>query len=518
MNNRSSNVFKIFAGVISIFSSIWLAILIKPNTLPLTYIQNQYDVLIILFSTWFTISMLFKKYTLGAKRDLRRILPVIFRTNLIIVGITTLIMFALRELDLSRFVLFTSMLIGTILEIVFFISYKQVVHSKKIDDSLQEFIDQREKLISRRIKTETITKRESKHVSSTPIKHSSHIASYIIQESSEEVYNFIATYFDFSKDNFTILSTTTRFNVMKLAEDCFCCIANLKRVNDIRYINKFFEAVNIKLLNEGYFISCVETKNMRKKRIMKKFPPVLNMIYYFFDFLFKRVAPKFNITKKLYFFLTRGENRVVSKAETLGRLYSCGFDVVETKTINRYMYFVAQKVNKPFRDSNPTYGPLIKLRRIGKNGEFFYVYKFRTMHPFSEYLQAYIYKNYDLKEGGKFKNDFRITTLGKIMRKFWIDELPMMLNLIKGDMKIVGVRPLSKHYFDLYNDELKQARIKTKPGLIPPFYADMPKTLEEIQASELKYLKQHARRPFLTDWKYFWKAFFNIIFKKARSA
>lgn len=518
MSIKSTNALKMFAGIIAIFGSIWMAILIKPNTPPIEYILRQYDVLIIFFATWFIISILFRKYTLGGKRDLRRIVPVIIRTNLIIAGITTLFMFALRELDLSRFVLFTSTLIGTVLELAFFLTYKQIVHSKKIDDSLQEFIDERENLINRRLKTEALEKKEKEHRVSVPILHSSRIASYIIQESSEAVYNLIAKYFDFSKDNFTILSTATRFNVMKLAEDCFCCIANLKRVNDIRYINKFFEAVNVKILNEGYFIGCVETKDMRKKRILKKFPPVLNTIYYFFDFLFKRVAPKFNITKKLYFFLTRGENRVVSKAETLGRLYSCGFDVLETKIIGGYMYFVTQKINNPFRDSNPTYGPLIKLRRIGKNGAFFYVYKFRTMHPFSEYLQAYIYKNYDLKAGGKFKNDFRITTLGKFMRKFWIDELPMLLNLAKGEMKLVGVRPLSKHYFDLYDDELKQARVKTKPGLIPPFYADMPKTLDEIQASELKYLKAHNKHPLLTDWKYFWKAVFNILFRKARSA
>jgi lipopolysaccharide/colanic/teichoic acid biosynthesis glycosyltransferase len=517
MDIRYSNVIKLFAGVVAILFSIWLAILIKPNTLPFTYIQNQYDILVILFSVWFSISILFKKYSLGSKRDLRRILPSIIRINLLIGGVTTLIMYALRDLGLSRFVLFTSLIIGTVLEILFFISYKQVIHSKKIDDSLQDFINERERLITRRIKTEKAPVEKTEKPLSSAIRHSSHISSYIIQESSEAVFNLINRYFDFSKDNFTILSTTTRFNVMKLAEDCFCCIANLKRVNDIRYINKFFEAVNVKIFNEGYFIGCVETKNMRKKRIMKKFPPVINGIYYFFDYFFKRVAPKFNITKKLYFFLTRGENRVLSKAETLGRLYSCGFDIVETVKIDGLLYFVAQKINKPFRDSNPTYGPLIKLRRIGKNGDFFYVYKFRTMHPFSEYLQAYIYKNYDLKEGGKFKNDFRITTLGKFMRKFWIDELPMLINLFKGEMKIVGVRPLSKHYFDLYDDELKQARIKTKPGLIPPFYADMPKTLDEIQASELKYLKAHARHPHLTDWKYFWKAVFNIVFKKARS-
>jgi lipopolysaccharide/colanic/teichoic acid biosynthesis glycosyltransferase len=219
----------------------------------------------------------------------------------------------------------------------------------------------------------------------------------------------------------------------------------------------------------------------------------------------------------MYFFLTRGNNRVISKAETLGRLYSCGFEVEETRDINGMLYFIARKIRKPYFDPTPTYGPLIKLKRVGKGGKEFFVYKFRTMHPFSEYLQPYIYKHYQLKKGGKFKNDFRITTLGKFMRKFWIDELPMIINLLKGDMKIVGVRPLSTHYYNLYDDDLKKLRIQVKPGLVPPFYADMPKTLDEIQESERKYILAYQKHPLLTDWRYFWKAFINIVFKHARS-
>jgi lipopolysaccharide/colanic/teichoic acid biosynthesis glycosyltransferase len=139
------------------------------------------------------------------------------------------------------------------------------------------------------------------------------------------------------------------------------------------------------------------------------------------------------------------------------------------------------------------------------------------MHAYSEYLQSYIYENNDLDEGGKFKNDFRVTTLGKILRKFWLDELPMLINLLKGDMKLFGIRPLSKQYYNLYDEELRERRIKYKPGLVPPFYVDMPKTLEEIMESEKKYLDLYDKSPFLTDWKYFWKAFQNIVFKKARS-
>ena len=140
------------------------------------------------------------------------------------------------------------------------------------------------------------------------------------------------------------------------------------------------------------------------------------------------------------------------------------------------------------------------------------------MHPFAEYLQDYMHQQNNLAEGGKINNDFRVTTLGKIFRKLWLDELPMLANWFIGDVKLVGIRPLSKHYYSLYDKELQQLRIKTKPGLIPPFYAVMPKTLEEIQASERKYLEAYFKRPFITDWKYFWRAVWNIVFKHARSS
>jgi lipopolysaccharide/colanic/teichoic acid biosynthesis glycosyltransferase len=93
----------------------------------------------------------------------------------------------------------------------------------------------------------------------------------------------------------------------------------------------------------------------------------------------------------------------------------------------------------------------------------------------------------------------------------------MLKNFFQGDMKIVGVRPLSKQYFELYRKDVQDRRIKYKPGLIPPFYADMPTDLDEIQESELKYLDSYDRHPVVTDFRYFWKSSWNILFKKARS-
>ena len=75
-----------------------------------------------------------------------------------------------------------------------------------------------------------------------------------------------------------------------------------------------------------------------------------------------------------------------------------------------------------------------------------------------------------------------------------------------------------KHFYSLYDKDLQQKRIKTKPGLIPPFYVDMPKTLEEIMASETKYLKAYQKRPYYTDFIYFFKSMHNILIKNNRSS
>lgn len=339
----------------------------------------------------------------------------------------------------------------------------------------------------------------------------------IIREAGINAFEYISSHVDVADGETLIVSTSTAFNIEMQSKESFKSIVNLKRINDIRRINKLFEAVNSKLENGGLFISCVETYSLRKRRILKKYPWGINYAVYTVDFFIKRVCPKIWGLKKVYFFLTRGNNRVLSKAETLGRLYSCGFELIHEEFMNNMYFFIVEKVKEPAFDYHPTYGPFISLNRVGKHGKIIKVYKLRTMHAYSEYLQSYIYQNNSLQEGGKFKDDFRVTTLGGIFRKFWIDELPMFINVLKGEMKIVGIRPLSQHYNSLYRPELSERRKNYTPGLVPPFYYDMPKSLDDIMASEERYLDQYDKHPFITDWKYFWRAFYNIFFKNARS-
>ncbi len=343
------------------------------------------------------------------------------------------------------------------------------------------------------------------------------IEAMVREKIGKKAYRFIESFIEDRFEQTYFLSSGDCFDIYKMQDAHFFQVINLKQINATRRVNKFLEAVNYKLPMGGLYISSVETYANRRHRLMQKYAPGVNKLVYGVDAIFHRVFPKLTLTQRFYFYTTKGKSRMLSRAETFGRLYSCGFEIVEEKEINNVLHFVARKVAEPVFDTKPTYGPLIRLRRVGKDGRVFNVYKLRTMYPYAEYLQDYIYQRNQLDEGGKFKNDFRVSPMGQIFRKFWIDELPMFWNLLKGDMKLIGVRPLSKHYFSLYTPELQEKRTQTKPGLVPPFYADMPKTLEDIMDSELRYLEAYEKNPVVTDVKYFFKIFKNIFFKGARS-
>ncbi|MFI3297217.1 MAG: sugar transferase [bacterium] len=290
-----------------------------------------------------------------------------------------------------------------------------------------------------------------------------------------------------------------------------------KSLNGVRHINTLLSYTNYTLAEDGYIVCNCVTSDVRHNRIFKQSPRFTAKIIYSCDYFIHRVFSKLSVTKWLYYWVTKGERRVLTRVETLGRFYRAGFDVVQEHMVNDKFYIVARKIKEPIRDDKPSNGVLIKLRRKAKNGKIIGVYKFRTMHAYSEYLQPYMLKTGGLCEGGKFANDYRVNTIGKILRKMWLDELPMLINWLKGDLKIVGVRPLSSHYFSLYSKELQELRVKVKPGLLPPFYADMPTTLEEIQESEIRYIQSYLKSPILTDWRYFWKCVNNIVFKGKRS-
>jgi len=205
--------------------------------------------------------------------------------------------------------------------------------------------------------------------------------------------------------------------------------------------------------------------------------------------------------------------------EPLGYLVYKGFEIISVKRKINNIYIVKiKKVKYISRKKDKKYSFLIKLPRTGKNGKKIYVYKFRTMQPYSEYIQDLVIRYNGLNNDGTIRNDFRITKLGRFLRKYWLDELPMLINWFRGDLKLIGVRPLSDTMLNQYPRDFVEIRNNHKPGLIPPYYIDSPKSFEGIIESEIKYIKAYDEKGYITDVKYFFMFLKKVIFGGVRSS
>ena len=103
------------------------------------------------------------------------------------------------------------------------------------------------------------------------------------------------------------------------------------------------------------------------------------------------------------------------------------------------------------------YGPVFFMQeRVGKNEKKFQVIKFRTM-----YIDAEKSQKVGVEVTGE---DPRITKIGNLLRRFKIDELPQLFNILRGDMSIIGPRPSLPDYLEIY-EEWERERFKVRPGL-----------------------------------------------------
>jgi lipopolysaccharide/colanic/teichoic acid biosynthesis glycosyltransferase len=339
----------------------------------------------------------------------------------------------------------------------------------------------------------------------------------ILKESNPALLHHISRFIDLKTDyTKIILSTETCSYVEEVDFDPVRCIINLRNINITQRPNKLFRAVNTLLPLGGLYIGSVETYGDRKNRFFRQYGKVRGEMIWLMDYLINRVIPRLFLIDRIYFRFTRGRLHCMSTAELLGRLVYCGFKIVELKSIEGMTYFVTMKSGLPLKRQLSSYYPVISLPRIGKEGRMMNLYKIRSMHPYSEYIQDYVIRKNGYNEAGKPANDFRITRIGKLLRRLWIDELPQIIHVLKGDMKLVGVRPLSETRFQELPDDLKFERIKYKPGCIAPYVAlNMPGDLESIEAERI-YIENYKRHPILTDIGYFFKGVTNIFLNKVK--
>ncbi len=133
---------------------------------------------------------------------------------------------------------------------------------------------------------------------------------------------------------------------------------------------------------------------------------------------------------------------------------------------------------------------LFRQRRAGKDGKPFTVLKFRTMVPGAEEQLGELVDLEKLKEPAfKIADDPRVTRAGRMLRRFSLDELPQFVNVLRGDMSLVGPRPEEEAVVALY-DERQRIRLAVKPGMTGPMqvYGRADLTFEERLAMERDYL------------------------------
>ena len=160
-------------------------------------------------------------------------------------------------------------------------------------------------------------------------------------------------------------------------------------------------------------------------------------------------------------------------------------------------------------------GVFFKQQRVGRDEQVFWIYKFRTMRPDSESKGL-------LTVGGR---DARITQVGYYLRKFKLDELAQLINILKGDMSWVGPRPEVPKYVNMYNEEQKKV-LSVRPGLTD--YASLAfinenEILQQTSQPEQTYIKEIMpaklkmnllyikEKSLLTDFKIMWKTFLKIL-------
>lgn len=160
---------------------------------------------------------------------------------------------------------------------------------------------------------------------------------------------------------------------------------------------------------------------------------------------------------------------------------------------------------------SPGAGPIFSQTRVGRDGKKFKFYKFRSMCPNAE---TQLDKLLELNEMDgpvfKIKEDPRITRLGRWIRKTSIDELPQLVNVLRGDMSIVGPRPALPREVEQY-DEYQLQRLYVTPGLtcywqIQPHRNEL--SFDEWLELDLKYIME---RSFWVDWKIIFKTFLAVL-------
>ncbi len=141
-------------------------------------------------------------------------------------------------------------------------------------------------------------------------------------------------------------------------------------------------------------------------------------------------------------------------------------------------------------------GPILFVQeRIGVNRKPFRMYKFRTMHHGADELQAELEELTDKQDTlFKIREDPRITRVGRFLRRFSLDELPQLINVVRGEMLLVGPRPLPRRDFENYYEQWHYSRHAGLPGLTCLWQVSGRSDLDfhDMCLLDIYYLRNHT--------------------------
>jgi hypothetical protein len=280
MEKRKFRSLTLLADIVILTLSFLAMVWTKPASLRL-YLPSHTPFFLALAIMWIIVSLINGKMNRGKIVNFYSLYSRVLTSNIIAISITALAMYSLRDYVYSRTIVLGTALLATFMELLVgsvFLAYKKAIlqdppgyDKYRISKKPSEY-----DLVNG---TNGNEEKKAEHSEVNP-----GISMAIEKECGAEMALAILK---MTCSNFTarmsVLSTTSIFNIISLAKDKYDYIINLHKINDIKKLDSFLDAVNAKLELKGFFFCVVETKDQRKHRILQKYPPILNWVYYTFD-------------------------------------------------------------------------------------------------------------------------------------------------------------------------------------------------------------------------------------------
>jgi hypothetical protein len=275
MEKRKFRIITLLTDIVILTISFFAVIWTKPGGLK-GYIPSHTTFFLGLAAIWIIISLVNGKMHRGKVVNFSTLFTRVMTSNIIAIAIVALIMFIFRNYDYSRTVVLGTAILATLLELLtgsVYMAYKKAeIQDYEDYDSYKTYRKPSEyELVGgvngNGINHDNFIEVSPGIVSSIEKECGVEMAAAIIRMTGPKL-----------TDSTAVLSTTTVFNILSLPHTKYDYIINLRRINDILKLDDFLDSVNSRLSDRGFFFCCVETKDQRKARLLKKMPPVINWI------------------------------------------------------------------------------------------------------------------------------------------------------------------------------------------------------------------------------------------------